>query len=156
MKPAPNRLVLANYPLAIEVPARFSDLDPNHHLNNVAIGHFYEEGRADMQNRALRKVAREAGLPPLRLMLAHGAISYLAEGRYPAVLTVASGILQVGRTSFTYGHGLFCDGECIGVAEFVAVNRDDGGPAPIAAVVRDAMLHLAIAGSTAAEQARTE
>ncbi len=46
MKPDAYRLILGNYPLSVTVPSRFRDLDTLGHINNVAIGSFYEEGRA--------------------------------------------------------------------------------------------------------------
>lgn len=155
MKPAPNRLVLANYPLTLDVPARFADLDPNQHLNNVAIGQFYEEGRADFAFRLIRSVAKEAGARHPRLLLAHVAISYLAEGRYPAMLRVGTGVVKLGRTSFTYGQALFWKDRCIGVADSVAVNSGEGGVTALPKDVREALKGLTVAGSPAATAARS-
>lgn len=141
MRPDPRRLHLSAYPHTLEVPARFSDLDPQNHLNNVAIGNFYEEGRSHFNRRALAGLIRRSGL---RMMMANVSISYLREGRYPGVLTVATGVLYLGNSSFTLGQALFQGGVCIGVAESVTVHLSDGAPAPLPPDFRDALASLLV------------
>jgi acyl-CoA thioester hydrolase len=45
MKPNPKRFELAIYPHKLEISARFADMDPQWHLNNVRIAEYYQEGR---------------------------------------------------------------------------------------------------------------
>jgi acyl-CoA thioester hydrolase len=136
MRPDPGRLQLSAYPHTLEVPARFSDLDPQNHLNNVAIGNFYEEGRAHFNRRAFAQVGARTGV---RMMMVNVAITYLREGRYPGVLTVATGVLRLGSSSFTLGQALFQKSECIGVCESVTVHLSDGSPAALPGEFRAAL-----------------
>lgn len=127
MKPAPERLVADNYPHQVKVRARFSDLDPLGHLNNVAIGRFYEEARV-MFNMSAAGSLRGG---QVRLLVAEVAIKYLHEGYYPDELLVTTGIQKIGRSSFVYGQALFQKGRCIGTADTVQVFTNDAGSAPI-------------------------
>ena len=45
MRPEPFRLERSVYPYFRRVIARFSDMDSEGHLNNVALASFYEDGR---------------------------------------------------------------------------------------------------------------
>jgi acyl-CoA thioester hydrolase len=146
MKPSPDRLLISNYPHRLDVPARFTDLDPLNHLNNVAIGNFYEEGRAAFNHMAFKRLA-ERRRP--RMVMAHASISFLREGRYPGLLTVATGVLKVGGSSFTLGHALYQRGECIGVAESKIVHTPDGGAAPLPEDFRAVLESLRIGGQVA-------
>jgi acyl-CoA thioester hydrolase len=136
MKPLPSRLDLANYPTTLDVPARFSDLDPLNHLNNVAIGNFYEEGRVNFNRKALAFLLDRRRI---RFLLINVSITYLREGKYPGLLTVGTGLLRLGRTSFTLGQALFENGQCIGLAETTTVNARDGVSAPLPDDLRDAL-----------------
>ena len=80
MKPSPNRLILTNYPNTLDVPARFSDLDPLNHLNNVAIGNFYEEGRVNFNREAFASLRDRRRI---RILMVNVSITYLREGKYP-------------------------------------------------------------------------
>jgi acyl-CoA thioester hydrolase len=128
MKPSAERLLLSHYPHTLEVPARFSDLDPLNHLNNVAIGNFYEEGRSAFNRRAFRQVRDRSGI---RMLMVNVSITYLREGRYPGTLTVATGLLRLGVSSFCLGQALFQNDLCIGVAESTTVNIRNGASAPL-------------------------
>jgi len=55
------------------------------------------------------------------------------------VLTVATGVLRLGSSSFTLGQALFQKGECIGVCESVTVHLSGGRPAPLPAEFRAAL-----------------
>jgi acyl-CoA thioester hydrolase len=125
MKPVPEQLDAAAYPHRMKVQTRYADMVGGNHLNNVAIGRFYEEGRL-----ALRRMQ-----PPLaegdKLLLAEVCIQYLHEGFYPGELTVCTGVLKVGRTSCVYGGALFQNGVCIGTSQVTEVFADADGPAPL-------------------------
>ena len=153
MKSDPERLLLSHYPHAMETPARFSDLDPLNHLNNVAIGNFYEVGRSAFNRMAFRKV-RERG--SIRMLMVNVSITYLREGRYPGVLTVAPGVLRLGGSSFTLGQALFQNGTCIGVAESTTVNPSNGASAPLPPEFRAALEALTLNAAPANAAATME
>lgn len=137
MKPSPDRLQLANYPHSVDIPVRFSDLDVMNHINNVAVGEFYEEGRAAFNGLAMRRA--DFDRRRLRMVMVSVAMNYLREGRYPGQLTVATGVTRVGESSFTIAQALFQKGECIGASESTTVNTQDGVSAPLPPEFRSAL-----------------
>ncbi len=129
-RPDAARLALETYDYRFEMPPRFGDLDPLRHLNNAALARFYEEGRVRYLNElGLRQVLeREHGF-----VVGEVTIRYLAEGRWPEMVTVGSMVLRVGRSSFTIAQALFQLGQCIGTGDgtLVHVHRQDGGSRPL-------------------------
>lgn len=118
----PTRLVQTSYTYAASVSTRYGDLDPQAHINNVAIATIYEEGRSQFV-RWLAEHAELALEPPHR-MIAQVTIDYLAQIYYPSALTVAAGILEVGHHSYRIGQAIFQGGQCVGLCETVIVHSD--------------------------------
>ena len=129
MKPTPTRLKLESYPHQVEIPPRFSDVDMFRHLNNVAIGQFYEEVRFSLLAVAREKIPRERNS---RLLIANVDMAYLREGAYPGVVTVGTGLLQFGRKSLRLGQGLFQNGVCFSCADTTVVYVENNSAAPLA------------------------
>lgn len=129
MKPDPARLDPSIYPLAVTVPSRFRDLDTLGHINNVAIGSFYEEGRAALNRAAFPPETRHRH--NMRMLIADVHIAYLAEAHYPGDVEVRAGVLAVGRSSYTIALALFQNNACVGTCETVLVNTDGEKTAPI-------------------------
>ncbi len=125
MKPADYRLTLENYPLKVTVPSRFRDLDTLGHINNVAIGSFYEEGRATLNRECFPIEMRQRH--KMRMLIADVHIQYLREAFYPGDIIVAAGIGHIGRTSYRIDLALFQNEVCVGVCETVLVNTGEGG-----------------------------
>ena len=120
------------------MPPRFGDIDPLRHLNNAALARFYEDGRV----RFIDAIGARAAVEPGHgFVVAEVAIQYLAEGRYPEVVTVSTGLLRLGRSSFAMAHALFQSGACIGTAEttLVHVHRKEGGARPLPEALRAAL-----------------
>jgi acyl-CoA thioester hydrolase len=116
----PARLHLAAYPVVRDIAARVSDMDGMGHLNAIRIGHFYEDARAAFYGVAF------AGLHRARTPVAQLTIRYLGEGFWPGSLTVGTGILKVGASSYTMAQGLFQDRRCIGLCDTVLVSTEAG------------------------------
>ncbi len=110
----------------VDLPVFYNDLDPNGHLNNVALGRFFEHARVvDLH---------AGGLPsalPGRLIVARVAVDYLAEGRLGAPLHVRTRLERVGTTSFAFGQAAWQGDACVGLAEVVVVHLHDDRPAPL-------------------------
>lgn len=127
MKPDPFRLTRAAYPYFRRVIARFSDMDAERHLNNVALAAFYEDGRVSF----LHGLSGEERGKSFRFVIAHISISYLAEAHYPGDYDVGLGVTNFGRTSFGIGAGLFLADKCVGVCDTTQVVVGAEGPVPV-------------------------
>jgi acyl-CoA thioester hydrolase len=112
----PYRLDPERYPLKVRILARYADVDPLLHINNVAVAQYYEEARVPAAGHE-------------RILIAHQSIDYLREGTYPGSLDVGVGVMRIGRTSYRYGMAMFQDGACTSVSEAVLVYADAHGPA---------------------------
>lgn len=123
----PFRLDPENYPFSLEIGTRYGDLDTNGHLNNVAIARFFEDARVRFQTDLSggRKAVGARGL------VAAVHVDYLAEGFYPAPVTVTAGIGNIGNSSWRVLEACFQHGRCIAVCETVFVRLQDDRPAEI-------------------------
>ena len=128
MKDDPRRRDPAAYPWSVTMDTRFSDMDPNRHLNNVAITRFFEEVRIRF-NWSL--IAKGAMADRPRYLVAHVAVDYLGEGSYPEPVTMTYAVGNIGRSSFRCLMGMFQDGKCIALSDSVLVHRGPDGPAPL-------------------------
>jgi acyl-CoA thioester hydrolase len=126
-RPAPYRLDPDAYPFSIDITPRYGDLDPNRHINNVAAARFFEEGRVRFQRENRLHDKRAGG----RTLVAAVSIAYLAEGDYPAPVTVAAGFGDIGRTSWSILLAAFQDGRCFATCDSVVVGRNEDGAMPI-------------------------
>ena len=124
----PHRSDPSNYPLTVKILARYADVDPLWHINNVAIAQYYEEARVHAGARMFGsvRIPTPAGE---RVLIAHQSIDYLQEANYPGSLEVGIGVLKIGNTSYTYGMGMFQEGRCVSVSNAVMVFADPSGPA---------------------------
>lgn len=142
MKADPRRRDLASYPASLALETRFGDMDVNGHLNNVAFARLFEETRVRF-NRAGPLVTGR----PSSFVVAHVAIDYLAEGNYPAPVTIGYAIARIGSSSFTVAMAAFQEGTCIALCDSVLVHRDPAtGPAPLPDALRTRLEALALRG----------
>ncbi len=110
---------------------RYSDLDPNEHVNHARYLIYLEEARLAFR----RLLDRELGLPEsVTWPIAELTIRYRRSAEYPGVLTVELAPIHVGRTSFSLGYGIYDDSGCVAVAmnRSVCVDRETSRPNPIA------------------------
>ena len=128
MRQDPRRRDPAAYPWQTTLDTRFGDLDPNRHLNNVAIARLFEEVR--VRFHAMLYAQAPADIRP-RFLVAHTATDYIAEGRYPAPAVMTLAILSIGTSSYRVGLGLFQDGDCIALCDTVLVHRGETAPSPL-------------------------
>ncbi len=142
MKADPRRRDPAAYVWTGEMETRFADMDVNGHLNNVAITRFFEETRIRF-NGALFSGAL-ATRP--RFLVGHVAVDFLAEGHYPAPVTMAYALSTIGTTSFRSAKAMFQAGRCIALCDTVLVHRGDAGPAPLPPQLRDRLEPLLLRG----------
>ena len=127
-KPAPALLDPANYPFHTHVRTRFGDLDPNRHINNVAIISFFETGRLEFIRSLDLKWVKDS----LTMVVAIYT-DYLAETNFPGDIAIHVGTLELGRSSWTLGTlavqdgipGAFCRATLAGVHDGKAMPLDD-------------------------------
>jgi acyl-CoA thioester hydrolase len=117
LRDIPMRLRPETYPQLLDIRAAYADVDSFQHLNNVALARYFEEGRAslNMEVFGVDAVVRPSG--GMQLLFASVTIDYVAQGAYPGMITVATGISAIGRSSFTHCGGLFQTGRCIALCE---------------------------------------
>jgi acyl-CoA thioester hydrolase len=118
----------------VEIEIRYSDLDPNEHVNHARYLIYLEEARLAFR----RLLNDEHGLPEdVTWPIAELTIRYLRSATYPGSVTVELAPIHVGRTSFTLGYGVFDRDGCVAIAmnRSVCVDRTTGGKVAIPAAV---------------------
>lgn len=96
---------------------RFSDLDPLGHVNNNAVGQYFENARAALY----QEITPQWPYGEHVLVLARTAIDFRRELHMPAALRIATGVIRVGRTSVTLANALFQGEEGVAYCESVSV-----------------------------------
>ena len=122
-RPAPWRLEPARYPHTRTLPTRFQDLDPLGHINNVAYAALFETARVHFNDAIDLTRWRQ-----LRWVVAAMEINYLAEGHFPADVTVSTGIGAIRNRSWQMLSLMMQDGSPIATCDVVLVAAEaDGG-----------------------------
>jgi acyl-CoA thioester hydrolase len=145
-RPDPWRLDAAAYPVVEPFQTRFQDMDINGHLNNVAFAALFESARV-MLNRRVRPWADRPANE--RTMVAEVTIAYLAEGRFPGDVSIASGIGRIGTSSWTILQSMHQGGRCIATCDTIVVCRTDNAAKPLRSELRVALEALLIARPSA-------
>ena len=126
----PHRLDPSFYPEKVAILARYADVDPLWHINNVALAQYYEEARV----AAITQMLGDVRIPTPageRVLLAHQSVDYLHEAGYPGALQAGLGVLRIGNTSWTLGMAVFQAGSCVSISDAVLVYADANGPARV-------------------------
>jgi acyl-CoA thioester hydrolase len=117
-KPDPHLLDPASYPYSHEVATRYADLDPNNHINNVAMAAMIEDARVRFHIATGFATVMPAGG---QMMIVNLVIDYVAQAYYPQPLTIYTGVAAVGGRSLRLRHLLVQSGKPVALAEAVAV-----------------------------------
>ncbi len=118
----------ASYRHWAEEHVRFADLDLLGHVNNNAIGVYFETGRVAFY----RTTRLHEGTPERRPVVRRVTIDFLAELHFPAALRVGTRPVRLGTTSITFRQGLFAVEQCIATAETISVMFDLAARRPVA------------------------
>lgn len=121
-RPDTARLDPARYPHREVIQTRFADLDPQGHINNVAMATLFETARVRFNHAMGFGRGRSGG----RWLVARVEINYLAEGHFPADMLVASGIGRIGTRSWTIVSCAFQEGRAVATCETVVVMEARG------------------------------
>jgi acyl-CoA thioester hydrolase len=122
-KPDPQLLDPACYPHHAAVTTRYADMDPNNHINNVAMAAIIEDGRVRFHIESGNAKALPAGG---QIMIVSLTIDYLAQAHYPLPISVHTGIAAIGSRSLRLRHLLVQEGRAVALAEGTAVFVLDG------------------------------
>jgi len=122
-RPDPRRLDSELYPIHVESRSRYGDMDPNAHLNNLALESFHEDARATANRLAFPVEGRT-----LRYVVSQHTVHFLTEVFWPSTIRTGIGVGRLGRTSFVMSSGSFVDGRCVSLCDTVMVALDDDGP----------------------------
>jgi acyl-CoA thioester hydrolase len=89
------------WPVTVELPVQWGDMDSFGHVNNVVYLRWFESARIAYFERAgiLERMATERVGP----ILARQTIDYRLPLQYPDSLRVATTVIKLGKTSFTMG-----------------------------------------------------
>ena len=100
---------------------RYSDLDPNGHVNNGAVNQYFEDGRVHFRSERMTFLgdALFTGFAVGRFTATyHAALSY------PATVDIGTVVTRIGNSSFDLGQGVFNCDICIATAEVAQVYFD--------------------------------
>ena len=127
-RPDAALLDTARYPFAHTITTRFADVDPNQHLNNVALAAMMEDARV----RFNMSMGDAVKLGERRAMVASVAMEYLSQGYFPDPVTVHCAVERVGNSSWTVVQVLAQNGRPVAFARSALVAIADDRPTPIA------------------------
>ncbi|MFM9936210.1 MAG: acyl-CoA thioesterase [Novosphingobium sp.] len=134
-RPDPALLDPARYPFVNAVTTRFADLDPNGHINNVAMAAVFEDARL----RFISNVGFPRNAEDARFMVANVTIDYLAQAYYPEGLECRVGALTGGRSSWSLRQLLLQAERPVATAHVTIVFTDGERPMPIDPALRESL-----------------
>ncbi len=123
-----QRFNLSRYKHWIKDQVRFSDLDPLGHVNNNAIGTYFENARADLFLEVTPNWPHRDQL----FVLARTSIDFRRELHLPAQLRIGTGVVSMGRTSMVLVNALFRGDDGLAYCESVSVLIDRKTRKPVA------------------------
>jgi acyl-CoA thioester hydrolase len=100
---------------------RYSDLDPNGHVNNGAINAFLEDGRVHFRDANMVSMGKDilTGFAVVKFSVEYNSLLF-----YPGSVDIGTTVIRVGGSSYTLGQAVFDGDRCIASAEVVTVFFD--------------------------------
>lgn len=143
----PHRLLLENYPWPLVIETQFGDMDVHGHINNLAIGRFFESSRARFQREiyAGKKLFQRDA--EYAMLLVENNIRFLAECNFPDPVIVGTALGRIGNSSYQFVHALFQNNTCVALCEAIMVCAQHGKPVAVPDDVRARMQPMLIRGT---------
>src|ERR1700748_695525 len=110
---------LEQFPFQLELQTRFSDVDAQGHVNNVAIAGLYQEARWRFLTEAVYTPYTDP--PPWRGVLVRQTINYTGPIRHPAALRIGVGVSRIGTSSYVLSYALHENDVCRGTCRTITV-----------------------------------
>jgi acyl-CoA thioester hydrolase len=137
---------LEAYPSRTSADIRYSDLDRQGHVNNAIFATFSEVGRVAFMYDPDKPLAVEGR----SFVIARLLIDFRAELFWPGSVEIGTGVLKIGRSSFTLAQGIFNEGRLVATAEatIVMVDKDTRRSTPLPAQTLDILQSLMLADAS--------
>ncbi|PKU24864.1 acyl-CoA thioesterase [Telmatospirillum siberiense] len=119
--PIPDPTDRRLYPLWSRDVLRYGDTDRQGHVNNAVFATFCESGRTAFLCDPAAPVAAAGN----SFVIARLVLDFRAEILWPGEVDIGTGVLSLGRSSFTLGQGLYVGERCVATAQTVMVLIDD-------------------------------
>ena len=131
----------AQYKFWQEDHVRFGDLDVIGHVNNLAMGGYFENARVALMHKVFPNWPDCENL----FVLVQTRFDYFYELYYPADLRIGTRLLSFGRSSMRLGAALFQGDELISQSTTVSVliNRETRKPVAVPEKLRQDIIDLA-------------
>ena len=117
-RPAAPRL--ADFPRRGSDTIRFADLDPQGHVNHAKFATYMETSRAAI----IRDPDHSLQVEGATSVMARIEINYLREMQWPGTVEIGTAVAEIGRSSYSFAHALFQDGQCAGTGRVTMVLID--------------------------------
>ncbi len=117
-----NLKIRESYTSWANATIRYSDLDPNGHVNNGAFNAFFEDGRVQFRNDRMVSLGDDI---LTGFVLVKFSVEYLQALHYPGAVDIGTVVTKIGRSSYVLGQGIFSGENCAAVAEVITVCLDD-------------------------------
>jgi acyl-CoA thioester hydrolase len=118
-----------DFPDRRQVVERFGDLAPDGTTSTVALARLFEHPRVGLRFPRFDKLTADGGFGPFHILFAGQRVERrTAFGEFGATLRIGTGIRAVGRSSYTYGQGMFAGGQLVATAEATIVLAGKSGP----------------------------
>jgi acyl-CoA thioester hydrolase len=132
---------LGRYPVSVDIPVAWGDMDAYAHVNNTVYLRWFETGRiAYFERLGLIERKDEEGVGPI---LARVAVDYRRPVAYPDAVRIDTTVTRIGKSSFTMAHRAFSKAlqaeAAAGESVIVIYDYGKGCPAPVDDALRAAI-----------------
>ena len=118
----------AGFPFTCPVEIRFADVDAMNHVNNAVFVTYLELARVRLWRERFGFAGSAREIP---IIVARVSVDYRSPVGLEDRVTVAVGVKQIGRTSFTLAYRVVASGRLAAEAETVQVHYDYGLRRPV-------------------------
>jgi acyl-CoA thioester hydrolase len=127
-RPDPALLLPERYTFDCTIDTRFQDLDPNRHINNVALIGLLEEARV----RFHRDTGSHEAAGKVAMMVASIAVDFVGQSYFPDPLHIRVVPTRLGGSSYTLDQLVLQNGRPVAYAQatMVCVVKDKAIPIP--------------------------